>query len=275
MSPDDQDRTSRATWLGCMPAVCPTDGPCECDPAGKWHHTTTVATIRAELENMDADEFDRAYLNRTNLDKPPPDPNVPAAEWPLRVEVTSRSGPDLAFAADITPARDSSSIAVASLRADGKMHLELIDIRPGTDWVVGALQRLRELWKPLAIGIDAKGPAGALMVDLAEVGIKPPGDPKEPKRGDLYVPTATDVAQACGSLADAIRHGGIVHIDQVPLNVAIGGARTRPLVDAWAWARRAASSNISPLVGVTLARRAYEIRAPLVVDKTEPSVWVF
>lgn len=275
MSPTDQDRTSQTTWLGCMPAVCPTDGPCQCDRTGTWHHTTTVATIRAELENMDADEFDRAYLNRTNLDTPPPDPNVPAKEWHLRAEVASQPGPDLAFAVDITPARDSSSIGLASLRADGKMHLELIDIRPGTDWVIGALLRLCELWKPLAIGLDVKGPAGALLLDLNKAGIKAPDDPKEPLRGQLYIPSAGDVAQSCGSLADAIRQAGVVHIDQVPLNVALGGARTRPLVDSWAWARRAATSNISPLVTVTLARRAYEVRAPLVVDKREPSVWMF
>lgn len=275
MSPDHEDRTSSATWLGCMPAVCPTDGPCTCDPSGTWHHTTTVATIRAELENMDADEFDRAYLNRTNLDTPPPDPNVPAKEWRERVEVRSRAGKDLAFAVDITPARDSSSIGVASPRDDGRMHLELIDIRPGTDWVLGALLRLVELWDPVAVGIDAKGPAGALLLDLEKKGLTQPDDPAEPRRGEVYIPTAGEVAQACGSLADAIRQDGVVHIDQVPLNVAIGGARTRPLVDAWAWARRAAAVNISPLVTITIARRAYEVRAPLVKTVSDPSVWVF
>lgn len=276
-SEHEGSRNDPATWRLCMPALCPGSGRrCTCDPTGTWRHTVTVATIASECEKLPADEFDRAYLNRRKRHLPPPDPNVPTAEWPLRAQVgATTDGAQLALAVDITPARDHACIGVAALRPDGRMHLELIDLRPGTDWVVGALQRLRELWKPVAIGLDDKGPSGSLLVDLKAVGIDRPVDAEKPLVGDLYIPTASEVAQACGSFADAVRQDRVVHIDQVELNVALAGARTRPLTDAWAWARRAATVNISPLVAVTLARRAYEVRAPIVQTVSDPSVWVF
>jgi hypothetical protein len=36
--------------------------------------------------------------------------------------------------------------------------------------------------------------------------------------------------------------------------VALAGAQKRPLGDAWAWARRGAGVDISPLVAATLAK---------------------
>jgi hypothetical protein len=258
-SPDDEPRDDPATWFGCMPALCPA-APCTCDPAGVWHHTITEATVKAELGRLEAAEFDRAMLNRTKRSSPPPDPNVPAKEWPGRVDVTSRCGTDMAFAIDVTPGRDRAAIAVYSVREDGMGHAELVDHRPGTDWLVDALARLRRIWDPVAIAVDAFGPAGSVLDALDKAGIRRPKDLDNPERGDLIVANTRDVVTACAQLADAVRQDKLVHIDQAQLNSAIAGARTRSLGDAWAWARRATTSDISPLVAVTLARWAYEAR---------------
>lgn len=275
-APDELHRDDPATWHGCMPALCPTPAPCRCDPAGVWHHTVFESTIRAELESMEAAEFDRAYLNRTRKYEPPVDPNVPSKEWPGRAELHSRRGDDLAFAIDVTPTRDHASIAVYSPRADGLGHVELVDRRPGTDWIRPALLRLRQLWDPIAVGIDGLGPAGALIDDLEKAGIKRPADPDKPRRGDLAVATTRDVTSACGQFADAVRQAAIVHIDQAELNAALFGARTRTVSEAWAWARRHASVDISPLVAVTLARWAYLNRVDrITAHEIEPGVWVF
>ncbi|HZN76013.1 MAG TPA: hypothetical protein VFC00_30650 [Micromonosporaceae bacterium] len=265
-APDDLDRDDPETWFTCMPALCRSETVCTCDPAGEWRHTVTIATIRADKSNLEPEEFDRAYLNRTRKKLPPPDPNVPAKEWPGRADASSKVGTDITIAVDITPLREAASIAVYGLREDGIGHVELIDHRPGTDWVVARLVQLRERHHPVAIALDAKGPAGSLLVDLSKLDppIAAPKDAKKPQRGDLAIPTMIDVAAACGQFADAVRQGTLRHIDQVQLNVAMGGARSRPLGDAWAWARKAAEVDISPLVAVTLARWAYVTRAELV-----------
>lgn len=251
-APDDLPRDDPATWRTCMPAL---------------GYTITEDTIRAELDDLDDSEFDRAYLNRTKKALPPPDLNVPTREWPARVEVSSRRGPELAFAVDVTPDRSRSSIAVYSVREDGREHMELIDHRPGTNWVPKRLLQLRERWDPVAIGIDVVGaPAATLLRELEGIGIGKPADAERPDRGDLAVPTAAEYAAACGQWADSVRQGRARHIDQAELNSAVAGARSRPLVDSFAWKRTASETDISPLVAVTLARWAYELRVSIVED---------
>lgn len=249
-APDHLPRGAPATWYCCMPAL---------------GITISENTIRADLDRLDPAEFDRAYLNRTRKATPPPDTNVPKDSWPGLVDEESQAGDDLAFAIDVSPSRTWASIGVASPRPDGRIHVELVDRRPGVDWVVPAIVRLRKLWNPVAIALDvpSRSPAGSLLDDLAAVGIREPEDPEAPKRGDLAVPKMAEVVAACGQLADAMRNGGLRHLDQAELTAAVNGARTRPLGDAWAWHRRSAQVDISPLVTVTLARWALLTRLPL------------
>lgn len=246
-APDELPRDNPATWYLCMPAL---------------GYTVTPEIIRTELESMDESEFDRAYLNRTKVARPPADPNVPRVEWARCAQLDSR--PDtsrLALAVEVSTLRDWASISVASVLPDGRFHVELIDRRPGTDWVCPALARLRDKWDPVAVAIDSKGPVASLMGELAGYGITPPEDPEKPLRGDLAVLRTPDVAVACGQFADAVRQGAVVHIDQPPLTGAMNGARTRPLTDAWAWSRsRSDSVDISPLVAATHALWALRLR---------------
>lgn len=258
--PDGYDRTDPATWWSCMPAL---------------GHTVTEDAVRSELTKMEPAEFDRAYLNVTRLDVVADDPNVPSAEWPHLVDTRSRSGPDLAFALDVTPGRDHGAIGVFSPRPDGHGHVEIIEHRVGTDWLVGRIRELRDRYNPVAVALDVAGPAGSLLLPLEKAGLRRPADPAKPGRGDLAIPTTREVAAACGSFTDAARQDILRHIDQTPLNTAIGGARSRPLGDAWAWARKTSSADISPLVAVTLAKWAYDTRAHLVRDDYDPlaNIW--
>ncbi|MBB2909314.1 hypothetical protein FHS43_000560 [Streptosporangium becharense] len=190
--------------------------------------------------------------------------------WQALTDPDSRREGPVAFAVDVTPSRDSACIGVYGLRADGLGHVEIVDRRPGTDWLVGRLAELRQRWDPVAIGVDAKGPAGSLLVDLEKKGICRPEDPDRPKRGDLAIPTASEVAASCGQFADAVTQGTLRHIGQDELTTAITGAKTRPLGDAWAWGRRISTADISPLVVATTARWAYETRAHLVTTDYDP-----
>jgi len=266
-------RHDESLWRSNMPALCP-DPPCRCDPERRWRHTATVEKLRGELEALrrTPEEFDRAYLNITRRSVPAADPNVPVAEWVERVDVRSRRGPEVAFAADLTPRRDHASIGVYSVRPDGVGHVELVDHRPGWEWVAGAFLRLRELWDPVALGLDVKGPGAALMQLLEEKGVCQPADKENPKRGELYVPSTVEVALACGDIVDDVRNGRVRHIDQAPLNTAMAGTRSRPLGGdgGFAWARRDSTSDISPWCAVTLARRTYHARVDAVSRPYDP-----
>ncbi len=186
--------------------------------------------------------------------------------WGELTDRESHREGDVAFAVDITPARDAACIAVYGLRGDGLGHAEIIEHRRGTEWLVDRLVALKTRHNPIAIGLDLKGPAGSLLVELEKAGIVPPDDADEPKRGQLAIPSAMEVAAACGQLADAVAQGTLRHIGQELLETAIRGAKTRTLGDSWAWGRRVSNADISPLVAVTFARWAYETRAHLVDD---------
>jgi hypothetical protein len=249
-APDHLPRDSPETWRACLPAL---------------GFTVTEATIRAELEKLDPGEFDRAYLNRTRKQAPPSDPNIPKAAWPAIADPQSQPGRELAIAVDVSHDRAWTSISIAALREDGRVHLELIDQRPGTEWLVKAVVRLRALWNPVAVAIASTGsPAGSLIDDLVAAGVTVPEDKDNPVRGDLIVMRTGDIVEACGQMADAITQGSAVHRDQAELTAAVNGAMTRPVGDAWALDRRRSLTDVSPFYAATLARWALLIIGPQV-----------
>ncbi|AZM91441.1 terminase family protein [Streptomyces sp. W1SF4] len=254
-APDEMPRDDPATWAAALPAL---------------GHTVTEAVIRSELEKLDPGEFDRAYLNRTRKAAPPSDPNVPKQHWPNLADEQSRPGDELALAVDVSQDRSTATIGLASLRPDGRLHLEVVDRRAGTDWVVPAVVRLRQLHRPVAVAIASAGsPAGSLVDDLVAAGVDVPADKERPEYGHLVVLRTNDIVEACGQLADALNQGTVAHIDQAPLTAAVNGAMTRPVGDAWVLDRRRSLADVSPLVAVTLARWALLTRGPLVREDYE------
>jgi hypothetical protein len=144
------------------------------------------------------------------------------------------------FAIDVTPSRDAGSVGVAGWRPDGRRHVEVVDHRPGTDWLVGRLADLQRRWQPWPTIVDPGSPAGSLLVDLHAAGVQ------------TETVSAREYAQGCGQFFDAVVDGQVRHLEQPVLNLAVFAARKRPLGDAWAWARKT-GGDISPLVSVTLA----------------------
>jgi hypothetical protein len=182
---------------------------------------------------------------------------ISRAAWEATADGDSTPLDPVAFAVDTTPDRSMSSIAVAGLRADGLVHVEVVEHRPGTGWVVETVKQLIEDWAPCAVVLDAGGPAGSLVADLDAAGV------------ELVKPTRPDLTAACGALYDAVVRppeapedwaSTLRHVPHPSLSAALAGAARRTVSDAWAWDRRGVSVDISPLVAVTLARWAYATR---------------
>ncbi len=258
---DAIDVTDRALWRATNPAL------------GRRISETWVA---GELKSMSERGFARERLGVW-----PPMPSETEAVidfevWKALTDLASQVGAELAFAFDVAPDRGWAEIAMFGPRADGLGHVELIEHRQGTDWIVARLVELKARWDPIAIALDVKGPAGSLLLELEDVGISLPkkgedGKRVEPRRGDLIIPTAGDYAGACGALVDAITQSKLRHIDQIPLNSAVGGVAKRPLGEAYAWGRKTSSANIAPLVAVTLARWAYFARINVIAESAPPA----
>jgi hypothetical protein len=144
------------------------------------------------------------------------------------------------FAFDVRPDRSRSVIAAVGRRSDGFIHVEIIDQREGTGWLVERLAELEERHLPAGIVCDGVGPAASLLPQL------------EQRNVTIEVLDTPQMGQACGMLYDAVEQEQIRHLGTTDLVSAIKGAVQRPLGDRWAWSRRNSSSDISPLVAVTL-----------------------
>ncbi|AEM87080.1 Terminase [Streptomyces violaceusniger Tu 4113] len=173
--------------------------------------------------------------------------------WRALAAAESAPSDPLAFAIDMTPERSHSAIGVAGV-SGVVTHVEVVDHQPGTGWVFERACELQERHNPRCWVVDEGGPAGSLIPELRKRGL------------NVISPKTRQIAQACGQFYDAVAEQSIVHIDNAPLAAALAGAQQRPLGDAWAWARRGVSVDISPLVAVTLAKWGLEAE----LDDEEP-----
>lgn len=157
---------------------------------------------------------------------------------------------DVVFVVQVNSTRSHTTIAAVGARPDGRILASIADHRPGTHWVPARLAELKQHRNPLYIVAQDKGPTGTLLVDLADHGITAAEDRERPRRGDLVVPWASDVAIAYGLLIDAVTERRLVHLDEPPLNVAVAGGRTRSLAGGTAWDFN--DPAVAPLLAVTL-----------------------
>ena len=142
---------------------------------------------------------------------------------------------------DVSPTREFAAIAAAALRADGLIHVEVLDHGRGTGWIVDRLAELKHQLKPAAILCDGVGPASSLLPEL------------QGRRITIESVTATEHGQACGLFFDAVEDRKVRHLGTQELLSALKGAAKRPLGEAWAWSRRNSTVDITPLVACTLA----------------------
>ncbi len=144
----------------------------------------------------------------------------------------------LAF--DVSPER-RTSIALAGRNQNDDFHVEVQECRPGTGWVVERLVEMVENGNPEMVVCDATGPAASLLVALKDAGLR------------IETVSSSEHGQACGRLVDMVSDGTLAHLGSSEIRDAIRGSKVRQLGDAWAWARKTSSVDISPLVAATLA----------------------
>lgn len=217
----------------------------------------TLETLHDDRRTMPVEEYARETLGWWD----PPAEDEDAAvftepQWMACADVESVITGRLAFGLDVAPDGERATICVAGTRSDGLVHVEHVDSGPGTDWVPARVAALRRLGD---IAIDPSGPAGALLPDLAKAGVE-----------SLQIKTR-ELLQTCGrfyNLVEAGQDGGLRHRDEGVLLDAVLGAKKRDVGDAWAWARKKATSDITPLYAATLALWALSTkRQPMTTEQ--------
>jgi hypothetical protein len=243
-APDDADPADPAAWAQSNPAL------------GIRISEEFIAREYAAMSN-DLDWFKQERLSI--WPKRQAESVLAEPAWLACVDESSTMSDPVTFGIDVSPDRTWAAIGAAGSRPDGSKHVELVEFRRGTGWVVERITELVNKWRPSAVVVDAGGPAGALLADL------------EAARIDVTLTSTRDYVQACGMFFDAVDGGFVWHLGQRELNEAALVAKRRPLGDSWAWSRKSSTDvSISPLVAVTLAHWACRSTGAPV----EPSVYV-
>lgn len=184
-----------------------------------------------------------------------PDPNaeervIGETEWLARAGASARPTDRVAFAISAQhPDAGYGAIGMAG-RLGEDLVVQSLDYRRGTSWVVARAVELQERHNPVGFAVDAGGPAGFLIDELEEAGVR------------LVKPTARDVAHASGQLLAAVVDvADLRHYGQPELDAAVASAGMRTLGKAWTWSR-VGEDDISPLEAVTLAAWASAEWAP-------------
>ncbi len=219
---------------------------CALDDRKAWADANPALGIRIDPEFIEVerhalgDEFARERLGHW-IDDQDGSRVIPRDVWESCKD--DKSGPTgkLAFALDVAPDRAWAAFAVAGDSPRGGTHLELVDYRRGTDWLLDRAVEIQERWGG-QLALAAGSPAASLLSDLRGAKV------------DVVEISGRQHAEACGAFYDAAHQRQVRHLGQPALNIAVDGAERKYSGDAWLWARRASTTDICPLVAVTLAK---------------------
>jgi phage terminase large subunit-like protein len=218
-APDDADPDDPATWWDCHPAL------------GYILDEKTIASRRA---SMDDGEFRRAWLNQwTNTDER----IIPSHTWDA-VNGPKHAGKGrMFFGVDVSD--DRSAAAVVAVSED--RVVELVEHRTGLAWLLDRCAEMDQKHPGATWVVDSSGPVGSLAHDL------------ERRVRTVHRLKGGDLAKASAAFYDAIADATVkVRRDQ-RLDDAVAGAARRVSGDAWAWSRKAGTTDSSPLVAATVA----------------------
>lgn len=224
----------------------------DCDPSDRgawrdanpgWGFRITEEFIESE-QGILGDEFVRERLGIWD-DTQGATSVIPAEVWAACLDAKSGPVGPVAFALDISPARSSAAFAVAGDAGAGGTHVEVVDHRPGTDWLVERAKELQARWGGV-LAVAHGSPAASLLVELEQAGVT------------VLEVSAQDHAKACGNFYDAVQQGQLRHLGQPELSIAVDGADRKFYGDTWLWSRRLSQVDITPVVAATLAKWAHD-----------------
>jgi hypothetical protein len=179
---------------------------------------------------MELGEFRRAFLNIPTMGEAD---IIPAPSWaavcsPL-VECEAT-----VFGLDCNPDRTRAAIVAA-----GGRRLELVDTFDSLAKVIPRCVELHARYN-IPVAVASAGPAGAFVTDLRAA------------RVPVIEIAARDETRAAQEFLDAVVAMSIEVKTDPDLDDAVRAATKRPVGDAWAWGRKNALRDISPLVAASI-----------------------
>jgi hypothetical protein len=229
--PDEEDPRDDRLWYLANPALGVLNDFC-------------LADLRAHFENMEAEDLSGFRTEHLCQWVDSLEPGIiPAQAWVDTVDKESAKADDRPWYAcvDVSYHRTRSYVAVAGLRADGKIHIEVLGPTPGngkgTDWVAPWVARYKDRFAGVCVQRSG-APASSLIDDLRAAGV------------DVIEwgsPVAT-LASAAAAFYDGLVNGTIQHRPALVLDRAAASTPARTVGDAWFFDRRHSPVDAAPIV---------------------------
>lgn len=231
----DPDPEDREAWAQANPGL------------GRWVTEEGMEDMRAELGDL----FPREGLCVWAPD-PGADTESSIPNWPDLAHEGSTIESHASWALAVSPVElgpQWAALGKAGRTATGELHVEWVEHRRGTHWIVATAKAHAELNGGLPLRVHESAPEGAFIADLVQAGV------------DVVPVGSADVARATGALIAAASGDpdegvapSLVHLGQASLSKAVQGAVLRTSAEgAASWSQKNSKIEITPLKAVTVA----------------------
>ena len=220
-APPDADPTDPDVWHAYHPGL----------RAG----LTDEHALRMALSTLGEQRFAREYLNQwqTAASRALVDP----ATWAAVSSPAHAPKPEQVVLGYDTAWDRSASAIVATWLAGDVLHIEVVEHRPGTAWLVDRLVDYHERLRPI-LAADSASPAKDVTSTLRHRGI------------DVRELTLGDYSASCAEMLSRIRDRRLAAVTDPALDHAVRVAVRRHVGDRWVWDRRT-EHDVSPLTAAT------------------------
>lgn len=165
------------------------------------------------------------------------------------------------YGLDVSWDRTTTTVTVAGRRMDGRVHVEPVTSRTGTDWVVPWFKKRIGKEGLLGVVLQSKGaPVSSLLEDLQNC------RDEQGNRLNVVEWGGTDLGPGTGQFYDLVRQDGLRHRGQPILDLAVALAAMRPVGEYWLWDRKKSPVDITALIGATAA--VWALQRPEVEEQT-------
>lgn len=165
----DEVRAGKPGWAIIDYGIADGVDPSDLDAVVAAHpavgHTTPRQAIIDAASRFTAGEFARAYGNRPTLAREA----ILSAEQLDRMftDEPIRDGAPFALAAATSFDRTETAVVAAALDLGGHPIIEVLDVRPGTEWAVALMRTVTAARQPVAVVADPNSPTAVIADQLS------------------------------------------------------------------------------------------------------------